>query len=138
MFRLVLCITIVSGFASAISLWNAICHAGLDVETFLLTVVVEAPLFAIATSWTDIDSHRALGVAFLFQPSYREIVILDSVLLNFDPWLLKTGLHLKASASRRSDRIDICISNYLFCYADIPLQKLVCEPYAMPALRSGG
>jgi hypothetical protein len=117
--------------ASALGLWHAICHAGLDVDTFQLTAVVESPLYAVAISWTD-DTNTSLGMALLYQPSYREVVILDTLFLKFDPWLARTDLKLLANARRRTTCIDICISNYLFCEADTVQQKLVCEPYIMP------
>jgi hypothetical protein len=117
--------------SSALGLWHAICHAGLDVSTFQLAAVVETPLFAVATSWSD-DKNTSLGLALLYQPSYREVVILDTLFLKFDPWLARTGLKLVATARRRTDCIDICISNYLFCQANTVQQKLVCEPYIMP------
>lgn len=117
--------------ASASGLWHAICNAGLDVSSFHLAVVVESPFYAVAISWSD-DKNTSLGLALLYQPSYREVVILDTLFLKFDPWLSRTGLKLVATARRRPDCIDICVSNYLFCKADTVLRKLICEPYIMP------
>lgn len=110
------------------NLATALHASGLDCEHFHLTIVEDRPRYAVAASRSG-EADSLVSLALLYQPSYRNIVVLDSMQLKYDPGLCRRDLDVRAETSTtRPYTIDICISGHTFCEANIDTQSIVCEP----------